>query len=186
MSEARMAWEELKRDSWDSTILCFHEDLMNWDVKNKLMPMLKQKQVQDVELHWVEPETMYIKIYTSLMGGLNLTYYLKMEQIAFERGMHAVCFSFTEEVDKGSGLGGLLGGFMKPAVGQSYLQMVIKEQPMLRVKGSQIIVDLDQWPAFRQACQWSHQGKIIGNDLNIQNMGMVNRCLCLKFSWRTE
>lgn len=186
MSEMQAAWEELKRDDWESTIICIHEDLLNLDVKNRVLPMLRQQQVRDLELHWVEPETAYLKVSTGRMSGLELTYYVQIQQIVFERGMHAVCLSYTEEVDKNVGMGHFVNVLLKTDSGKSCLQMIVKDHPMLRVTSNQIIIDLDQWPAFRQVCDWTYHGKKLGNDLEIQSMGMVNRCLCLKFSWRTE
>lgn len=184
VEQGQKLWEQLKEEEWESVIVCFHEDLLNLDVKNRLLPMLHKYQIEDAQVHWVEPETAFISGSSSFGGGISLNYYVKIEQLMFEYGMHALCLSYVEEAEKTGGLTGFLGGIIQNASGQSYLQMLVKNKPGLKVDGGRIVIDLDQWESFRKIAVWNHYGKTIGRDLDIEYKGMLNRCICLRFSWR--
>lgn len=183
VDEAQRLWNQLKSEHWESAIVCIHEDLFNLDVKRRIFLQMYKAQIEDIDLHLVEPSTVFLRVSTSAGGGLTLNYYMQMENLTFERGMHALSLSYMEETEKGSGLGGLLGGIARSASGQSYLQMLIKNQPGVRVDTNRIVVDLDQWQSFQRVSGWIYEGKTIGRDLRIENMGIVNRCLCLRFQW---
>lgn len=89
VEQGQKLWEQLKEEEWESVIVCFHEDLLNLDVKNRLLPMLHKYQIEDAQVHWVEPETAFISGSSSFGGGISLNYYVKIEQLMFEYGMHA-------------------------------------------------------------------------------------------------
>lgn len=184
VEQGQKLYDQLKQEEWESVIICLHEDLLNLDVKTRILPMLRKYQIDDAEIHWVEPETAFISGSSSFGGGISLSYYIKIEQLIFEYGMHALCLSYVEEAEKTSGLAGFLGGIVQNASGQNYLQMLVKNKPGLKVDGSRIVIDLDQWEAFRKVAVWNHFGKTIGRDMNIEYKGMLNRCICLRISWR--
>ncbi len=150
LDEAQKLWDRLKQEHWESVIVGIHEDLFNLDVKKRVLPIMKKYSVDDLELHWIEPDTAFLSGNSSFGGGISLNYYVKIEKLMFEYGMHALCLSYIEEADKTAGLVTVLGGLAKKATGQSYLQMLIKNHPMLRVDDQKILVDLDAWDTFRK------------------------------------
>ena len=185
LDEAQKLWDRLKQEHWESVIVGIHEDLFNLDVKKRALPIMKKYSVDDLELHWIEPDTAFLSGTSSFGGGISLNYYVKIEKLMFEYGMHALCLSYIEEADKTAGLVTVLGGLAKKATGQTYLQMLVKNHPMLRVDAQKFLVVLDAWTALRKVCGWTYEDKSIGHDLNIENLGMMNRCICLRFSWQS-
>ena len=185
LDEAQKLWDRLKQEHWESVIVGIHEDLFNLDVKWRALPLLKKYSVTDLELHWIEPDTAYLSGQSSFGGGISLRYYVKIERLMFEEGMHALSLSYIEEAEKTARLMTVLGGLAKTATGKTYLQMFAGNHPMLRVDGERILVDLDAWEAFRRVSGWTYEDKTIGRNLNIENLGMMNRCNCLRFSWRS-
>ena len=163
--EAEKLWKRLRTEHWESAILCLHEDLWNLDVRKKILPGLYQYKIQDIELHWVEPETTYLRVMTSIGGELQLEYYLRPEKIVFEENRHTIRMSYIEEA-QASGLGGLLGGFAKSA------------------SGKRVEFCLDAWSDFQKVCQWTYEDKTLGKDLDLESLGMLNRCFCVRARWR--
>lgn len=101
----------LSRSNWESVIVGIHEDLFNLDVKKRVLPIMKKYSVDDLELHWIEPDTAFLSGNSSFGGGISLNYYVKIEKLMFEYGMHALCLSYIEEADKTAGLVTVLGGW---------------------------------------------------------------------------
>ena len=181
--EEEKLWKRLRTEHWESAILCLHEDLWNLDVRKKILPGLYQYKIQDIELHWVEPATMYLRVMTSIGGELQLEYYLRPEKIIFEENRHTIRMSYIEEA-QASGLGGLLGGFAKSASGKTYLQMAVQNMPMIRADGQRVEICLDAWSDFQKVCRWTYEDKTLGKDLELESLGMLNRCFCVRARWR--
>lgn len=182
-AEVNAAWNELRQNDWDCATVLFHKDLLNAWLQKNLMPELARRQITSAVFDFREPDLVLLAVTTTLAGGMELLFTMRLENVVLDKDTHALVFAYEEKA-KTRALVGLLGGLAKKSSGQTYLQMALKNEPGISADAHHVTVDLNQFGDLSQLSDAVWNGHRIVEELVITPKGVTSDHYGLDFSWK--